>query len=153
MPFFSLENYANTHKLLLLCVSGLTWAECLERCPQGVVPACHNAEDTVTISGPQVQHFTALCFEFDWWDWLNWWNEYLLGACVCFLRRQSQSLYPSWKKRGFSRKKCAVLVSLSTPTTWPPLHRRCWLLSKRYSVYSYTPNNCSLRFPVLQDSS
>lgn len=32
---------------------GLTWAECLERCPQGVVPACHNAEDTVTISGPQ----------------------------------------------------------------------------------------------------
>lgn len=21
-------------------------------CPQGVVPACHNAEDTVTISGP-----------------------------------------------------------------------------------------------------
>ncbi|XP_020494498.2 fatty acid synthase [Labrus bergylta] len=32
---------------------GLTWQECLAQCPQGVVPACHNAEDTVTISGPQ----------------------------------------------------------------------------------------------------
>uniref|UniRef100_A0AAQ5YJU9 Fatty acid synthase n=1 Tax=Amphiprion ocellaris TaxID=80972 RepID=A0AAQ5YJU9_AMPOC len=32
---------------------GLTWAECQAQCPQGVVPACHNAEDTVTISGPQ----------------------------------------------------------------------------------------------------
>ncbi|XP_073345432.1 fatty acid synthase isoform X2 [Pagrus major] len=32
---------------------GLTWEECLTQCPQGVVPACHNAEDTVTISGPQ----------------------------------------------------------------------------------------------------
>ncbi|XP_024117302.1 fatty acid synthase [Oryzias melastigma] len=32
---------------------GLTWEECASQCPQGVVPACHNAEDTVTISGPQ----------------------------------------------------------------------------------------------------
>uniref|UniRef100_A0A8D3B9P6 Fatty acid synthase n=1 Tax=Scophthalmus maximus TaxID=52904 RepID=A0A8D3B9P6_SCOMX len=32
---------------------GLTWEECLARCPQGVVPACHNAERTITISGPQ----------------------------------------------------------------------------------------------------
>ncbi|XP_039990736.1 fatty acid synthase isoform X2 [Xiphias gladius] len=32
---------------------GLTWQECMAQCPQGVVPACHNAEDTVTISGPQ----------------------------------------------------------------------------------------------------
>nr|XP_023412547.1 LOW QUALITY PROTEIN: fatty acid synthase [Loxodonta africana] len=32
---------------------GLSWAECKERCPPGVVPACHNSEDTVTISGPQ----------------------------------------------------------------------------------------------------
>lgn len=32
---------------------GLTWEECIAQCPQGVVPACHNAEDTVTISGPQ----------------------------------------------------------------------------------------------------
>uniref|UniRef100_A0A673C4U0 Fatty acid synthase n=1 Tax=Sphaeramia orbicularis TaxID=375764 RepID=A0A673C4U0_9TELE len=32
---------------------GLTWKECMEQCPEGVVPACHNAEDTVTISGPQ----------------------------------------------------------------------------------------------------
>uniref|UniRef100_A0A665X8P4 Fatty acid synthase n=1 Tax=Echeneis naucrates TaxID=173247 RepID=A0A665X8P4_ECHNA len=32
---------------------GLTWKECIEQCPQGIVPACHNAEDTVTISGPQ----------------------------------------------------------------------------------------------------
>ncbi|XP_070847252.1 fatty acid synthase [Chaetodon trifascialis] len=32
---------------------GLTWEECLAQCPQGVVPACHNAKDTVTISGPQ----------------------------------------------------------------------------------------------------
>ncbi|KAH3871939.1 hypothetical protein DPMN_035154, partial [Dreissena polymorpha] len=32
---------------------GLTWQEAQEQCPQGVVPACHNAKDTVTISGPQ----------------------------------------------------------------------------------------------------
>ncbi|XP_046335907.1 fatty acid synthase-like [Haliotis rufescens] len=31
---------------------GLTWAEAKEQCPAGVVPACHNSEDTVTISGP-----------------------------------------------------------------------------------------------------
>ncbi|XP_075436103.1 fatty acid synthase isoform X2 [Ascaphus truei] len=32
---------------------GLTWEECKVQCPQGVVPACHNSEDTVTISGPR----------------------------------------------------------------------------------------------------
>uniref|UniRef100_A0A250Y8F2 Fatty acid synthase n=1 Tax=Castor canadensis TaxID=51338 RepID=A0A250Y8F2_CASCN len=32
---------------------GLTWEECKQRCPPGIVPACHNSEDTVTISGPQ----------------------------------------------------------------------------------------------------
>ncbi|XP_036124153.1 fatty acid synthase [Molossus molossus] len=32
---------------------GLSWEECRQRCPPGVVPACHNSEDTVTISGPQ----------------------------------------------------------------------------------------------------
>ncbi|XP_056152912.1 fatty acid synthase [Lampris incognitus] len=32
---------------------GLTWEECKAQCPEGVVPACHNAEDTVTISGPK----------------------------------------------------------------------------------------------------
>ena len=30
---------------------GLTWEEAGYRCPEGVVPACHNAKDTVTISG------------------------------------------------------------------------------------------------------
>lgn len=30
---------------------GLTWKEAIKRCPEGVRPACHNAEDTVTISG------------------------------------------------------------------------------------------------------
>ncbi|XP_029454886.1 fatty acid synthase [Rhinatrema bivittatum] len=40
---------------------GLTWEECKVQCPQGVVPACHNSEDTVTISGPQdaVSEFVA----------------------------------------------------------------------------------------------
>lgn len=42
---------------LCVCVAGLTWEECIAQCPQGVVPACHNAEDTVTISGPQVTRF------------------------------------------------------------------------------------------------
>ncbi|KAM6175935.1 fatty acid synthase [Erethizon dorsatum] len=32
---------------------GLSWEECKQRCPPGIVPACHNSEDTVTISGPQ----------------------------------------------------------------------------------------------------
>ena len=38
--------------LLAVANLGLTWKEAKERCPEGVVPACHNAEDTVTVSGP-----------------------------------------------------------------------------------------------------
>lgn len=30
---------------------GLTWEEAKKRCPDGVVPACHNGADSVTISG------------------------------------------------------------------------------------------------------
>ncbi|XP_048759235.2 fatty acid synthase-like [Ostrea edulis] len=30
---------------------GMTWEEACAQCPPGVVPACHNSEDTVTISG------------------------------------------------------------------------------------------------------
>ncbi len=32
--------------------SGLTWEEASARCPEGVVPACHNSADNVTVSGP-----------------------------------------------------------------------------------------------------
>lgn len=28
---------------------GLTWEECVARCPPEVVPACHNAKDSVTV--------------------------------------------------------------------------------------------------------
>lgn len=44
-----------------MCFIGLTWQEALEQCPPGVVPACHNASDTVTISGPKdaVSKFVA----------------------------------------------------------------------------------------------
>ena len=41
--------------LIVICLiqmQGLTWEECQQRCPDGVVPACHNAPGTVTISGP-----------------------------------------------------------------------------------------------------
>ncbi|NXM57354.1 FAS synthase, partial [Illadopsis cleaveri] len=40
---------------------GLTWEECKQRCPPNVVPACHNSEDTVTVSGPldAVNEFVA----------------------------------------------------------------------------------------------
>jgi len=31
----------------------LSWDECLARCPPGVAPACHNAADSVTISGSE----------------------------------------------------------------------------------------------------
>ena len=39
----------------------MTWAEAKARCPEGVVPACHNSIDTVTISGPAetVKKFVA----------------------------------------------------------------------------------------------
>lgn len=30
---------------------GLSWEEAKQQCPVGVVPACHNSEDTVTVSG------------------------------------------------------------------------------------------------------
>ena len=33
----------------------MTWKDAYDRCPAGIVPACHNAEDTVTISGPSEQ--------------------------------------------------------------------------------------------------
>ena len=32
---------------------GLTWAECQQVCPPDIAPACHNAVDTVTVSGPK----------------------------------------------------------------------------------------------------
>lgn len=35
------------------CFAGLTWEETKSRCPDGVVAACHNSEDSVTISGPK----------------------------------------------------------------------------------------------------
>ncbi|KAG0417206.1 hypothetical protein HPB47_005803 [Ixodes persulcatus] len=31
---------------------GLTWEQAKQRCRNGVIPACHNAEDWVTVSGP-----------------------------------------------------------------------------------------------------
>lgn len=31
---------------------GLSWEECKKRCPPEIIPACHNSEDSVTISGP-----------------------------------------------------------------------------------------------------
>ena len=36
----------------MTCIVGLTWGEAKARCPAGIVPACHNSIDTVTISGP-----------------------------------------------------------------------------------------------------
>lgn len=41
---------ANLPKGLMAAV-GLTWEEAKARCPEGVVPACHNSVDSVTISG------------------------------------------------------------------------------------------------------
>ncbi|CAG2164273.1 unnamed protein product, partial [Oppiella nova] len=35
----------------LMAAVGLSWDEATRRCPAGVVPACHNAPDSVTISG------------------------------------------------------------------------------------------------------
>jgi len=31
---------------------GMTWEEAHRRCPEGIVPACHNSLDNVTVSGP-----------------------------------------------------------------------------------------------------
>ena len=39
----------------LMAAVGLSWEECKKRCPPGVVPACHNSEDSVTISGPEAE--------------------------------------------------------------------------------------------------
>ena len=30
---------------------GLTWEEAQARCPEGIVAACHNSKNTITISG------------------------------------------------------------------------------------------------------
>ena len=34
-----------------MAVIGMSWEECVKRCPEGVVAACHNSQDWVTISG------------------------------------------------------------------------------------------------------
>jgi fatty acid synthase len=39
---------------------GLTWEEAKKRCPEGVVPACHNGADSVTISG-DAEKINVLC--------------------------------------------------------------------------------------------
>ena len=36
---------------------GLTWQQAKQRCPPGVVPACHNAVGNVTVSGLFLSHF------------------------------------------------------------------------------------------------
>ncbi|OQR66937.1 fatty acid synthase-like [Tropilaelaps mercedesae] len=41
---------------------GLTWQQSLERCRDGVVPACHNSEDSVTITGP-ADAVASICAE------------------------------------------------------------------------------------------
>lgn len=40
---------------------GLSWEETKQRCPPGIFPACHNSEDSVTISGPPegIEKFVA----------------------------------------------------------------------------------------------
>ncbi|XP_044766742.1 fatty acid synthase-like [Coccinella septempunctata] len=40
---------------------GLTWEEAKKRCPPSIYPACHNSEDSVTISGPpeEIRKFVA----------------------------------------------------------------------------------------------
>ncbi|XP_026499944.2 fatty acid synthase [Vanessa tameamea] len=40
---------------------GLSWEQCVARCPPDIVPACHNAADSVTISGPveSIEKFVA----------------------------------------------------------------------------------------------
>nr|WLV27769.1 fatty acid synthase [Panonychus citri] len=45
------DNYKNHEKGLMAAV-GLGWEECSKRCPAEVVCACHNSEDSTTISGP-----------------------------------------------------------------------------------------------------
>ncbi|XP_050301861.1 fatty acid synthase [Anthonomus grandis grandis] len=35
-----------------MAATGLTWEEAKSKCPADVVPACHNSEDSVTVSGP-----------------------------------------------------------------------------------------------------
>jgi len=39
----------------------MTWDEAGRRCPEGVVPACHNSRDSVTVAGPanSVDKFVA----------------------------------------------------------------------------------------------
>jgi len=48
--------YALIRVVVLVCVGhdciGMTWEEAHRRCPEGVVPACHNSLDNVTVSGP-----------------------------------------------------------------------------------------------------
>ena len=39
----------------------MTWEEVIARCPEGIVPACHNSTNNVTVSGPAeaVKEFVA----------------------------------------------------------------------------------------------
>ena len=37
-----------------MAVIGMSWDECVKRCPEGVFAACHNSQDSVTISGERL---------------------------------------------------------------------------------------------------
>ena len=82
---------------------GLTWAEAKKRCPEGVRPACHNAEDTVTISGDAiaVNKFVqelkeegtfakagGSCISHAWF-----FNEILLDTGISYFRHITRELY------------------------------------------------------------
>ena len=45
----------------VISLAGLTWEAASQQCPPGVAPACHNSEESVTVSGPaeDVQRFVA----------------------------------------------------------------------------------------------
>jgi len=46
------DNTACRTSSSVVVIAGMTWKEAHARCPQGVIPACHNSTDTVTVSGP-----------------------------------------------------------------------------------------------------
>ncbi|KAH9630195.1 hypothetical protein HF086_010701 [Spodoptera exigua] len=85
---------------------GLSWEECEARCPPDVVPACHNSNDSVTISGPveSLEKFVAtLSAEGTFARRVNSsgvaFHSKYIAAAAPLLRRSLEKIIPDPKPR------------------------------------------------------
>lgn len=119
--------------------TGLSWEECKRRCPPGVVPACHNSKDTVTISGPQVGAGARPVLKS-----LPSSGRALPGPghpspAPLLPRPPCPSSWSSCDRKVCSPRRCGRAAWPSTPTSWRASPPRCCGSSRRWAGH---PRGC-----------